>query len=456
MESTPRMIPLDKLGPATQAQYVRVLRWLAGQFPGPWDRTEPIQAFIDAHPDTGLRTGLRGRVVQSIVNRYLDPLPKGPPIRLPPRTSVPCAADDGDHRKVKKRTSTAAGKGGGIDGEAWLHYVPIYLRPEVRAHPVWSGWIAAYVLAIGATPVQTCLVRTYVTHVYNVLFRRLGCEAAADVMRVDRGALARAVGEVNRGRLPQQRLARVALNRFLADVVLAGESVFAQRLRLRKRHILAAHAVPDRIGHPSDCVADRGSAAAKGRDHFTAAEIAALLDLKTLSVRDRLMLRIMAETGLRRRAVSWLKVENLYDRAADAPLAVGAATEKGFATRRFALSGGARALLAEYIRDVHPGAAASRWVFPSPREPALPITPSVVNSVLVRACRVLGIRGAFTHSHALRKSVVVRLMQENNRIEDVSKWLGHKTLDLTYGVYWDVSERDVTASMTIPWLTDDP
>jgi integrase len=107
------------------------------------------------------------------------------------------------------------------------------------------------------------------------------------------------------------------------------------------------------------------------------------------------------------------------------------ATEKGMVTRRFALSRGAHVLLTEYIRDVHPGAATSHWLFPSPRQPRLPVTPIVVNHVLQRACQKAGIAGRFTHSHAVRKFVVVRLMQEEeNRIEDISKWIGHKTVDL--------------------------
>lgn len=55
------------------------------------------------------------------------------------------------------------------------------------------------------------------------------------------------------------------------------------------------------------------------------------------------------------------------------------------------------------------------------------MTPSVIDSVLVQACRLLGIRGDFTHSHALRKSVVVRLMAKTNRIEGISHRLPFET-----------------------------
>ena len=55
-------------------------------------------------------------------------------------------------------------------------------------------------------------------------------------------------------------------------------------------------------------------------------------------------------------------------------------------------------------------------------------------------------------------------MQHNNRIEfkdllekrfmcaDVAKWLGHRTLDVTFGTYWDVGGQEITQNMTIPWL----
>ena len=60
--------------------------------------------------------------------------------------------------------------------------------------------------------------------------------------------------------------------------------------------------------------------------------------------------------------------------------------------------------------------------------------------------------------------MVCTLKQHNNRIEfkdllekrfmcaDVAKWLGHRTLDVTFGTYWDVGGQDITQNMTIPWL----
>jgi hypothetical protein len=282
---------------------------------GPWDRTEPIQDFIDEHPDARVRHGLFGRVIQSIVNRYLDPIPKGPAIRLPPRAAATKEAVGGGDRPTKRNGKRRTPIAGEDEMNAWLAFVPVYLRSWAKAHNQWSVWIHRFVVTLGANAASRYLVRAYVTHVHHVLFQELGCETPEDLVRLERTALARAVVEVNRGRPPQQRLARVALNRFLADVCFADhDPLFAQRLRLRRRDIAVATVGANGIrgGHPSDLALGAATAAqVRGRDHFTEAEIAALLRLRApvLSVRDQLVLRILAETGLRRRAVSWLLVE---------------------------------------------------------------------------------------------------------------------------------------------------
>jgi integrase len=177
-------------------------------------------------------------------------------------------------------------------------------------------------------------------------------------------------------------------------------------------------------------------AAVRARDHFTKAEVDALLHLPSLGTRDRLILCILAETGLRRRAVAWLTVDGVYDAVAGTARPVATATEKGLVSRQFLLSTSTRALLEGYVRRGHPHEVASPWLFPSPRQPTVPIRAATVNRILQRACRDLGIRGRHIHSHAMRKFVVVRLMQLSNRIEDVSKWLGHRSVHTTFGTYY--------------------
>lgn len=206
--------------------------------------------------------------------------------------------------------------------------------------------------------------------------------------------------------------------------------LFSQRLHVGSKDLLrfVNDAPGDDGDHPADYALNERS---RVRDHFTQAEMDAILALSTLSLRDALMLRIMSETGLRRRAVSWLLVDCVFDRAAQRCLPAGRALEKGLVLRPFCLSQASQKLLEEYLVNEHPGPHV-RWLFPSCKKGnQSPIDPSVVNTVLLKACRatrvrlrmrmqtltVANIRGRHTHTHAIRKFVVCRLMEHNNRIE---------------------------------------
>ena len=64
--------------------------------------------------------------------------------------------------------------------------------------------------------------------------------------------------------------------------------------------------------------------------------------------------------------------------------------EKGMKVRPFSLSAACRALLCDYMANEHPDEH-SRWLFPSRRSRfRKPITPAVVNNVLLRICQPAG------------------------------------------------------------------
>lgn len=491
------MIPelrLDRLRPGSQRHYERVFRWLCENFSGSWSRTEPLQAFLDGHDDPAVRHGTRGRIVQSLVNRHVDPRPEGPPLVLRP-----------PGRGSKRPPPRPAPGDKAAPDAGWTSYLPVWMQPELgRCPEAWRVWLAHYVLRVlRANALRRNIIRTYVTHVVHVLLWQLQCRSLDGFLALRREDLAQAVVDANAGHVHQQRLCRIAVNHFVGGVVFRDHRALVERLHLRTRDL-------PHTGRPIDGATrarpyDNVDVApcARSRDHFTEAEMQALLALPQLTPRDRLMLRVMAETGLRRRAVSWLLVDAVYDRNRGAPLTVGSATEKGLAVRRFTLSAGTRAQLDDYVRNHHPGPA-TRWLFPSPHHGArAPISAGVVSQVLARACRSAGIRGRHIHTHAIRKGtgrpvtvpsrtdhrtvrpgVVCRLMRANNRtgvpshahahththvcthkkkppnravcgrIENVAKWLGHKTVNLTYATYWDVDGLDVAGGMNIPWLED--
>jgi hypothetical protein len=78
LRPAPCMHARCRAGAGTRIQYERVFRWLCRNYTGGWDRTEALQRFIDEHPTAQVRTGNRGRIVQCLVNRHLQPKPTGP------------------------------------------------------------------------------------------------------------------------------------------------------------------------------------------------------------------------------------------------------------------------------------------------------------------------------------------------------------------------------------------
>jgi hypothetical protein len=399
------MAGMDHLATATRGQYARAFRWLQREYHGPYERTEPIQSFLNDHPKC---SGIRGRIIQSLVNRHLTPHPQGPPITI---VQPPHPRRAGNHKRLALGVWAQ-------DHTGWMAYVPDHLKAAVvhELGPPWQVWLPHYIgTTLRANPLKRNLVRAYVTHVYHVMWEHLRCTCVEDVLRVKHPAVVQAVTDSNPLRSNQRRLCRIAVNHFLGGTVLREHPVAALRLQMKAKDFAAIPADGDDDGeHPAEYAV---RAPGRIRDHFTQSEMDVILHLPNLSLRDRLMLHIMAETGLRRRAVSWLLVDGVYDRTSQACLPVARALEKGMVMRPFALSRRTADLLHGYMRDEHPGPH-TRWLFPSCKKGNMyPVTPSVVNNVLLRACALANIRGRHTHTHAIRKFVVCTLMQHHNRIE---------------------------------------
>ena len=209
------------------------------------------------------------------------------------------------------------------------------------------------------------------------------------------------------------------MNHFLNSVLLRDYAPLAQRLCVRTKDIR-----PMRMTHAGTKMHPAEYAdtlVGRVRDHFTSAEIQALLQLP-LTKRDALVLRIMAETGLRRRAVSWLLVDGVYDRCNRSALPVARALEKGLVMRPFVLSTPTTVLMHDYMENEHPGPQ-YRWLFPSPKKGYLyPVNPSVINKILLRACRMANIRGVLTHAGQQPDRGSCYCQTQKHAL-DVAKWL---------------------------------
>ena len=118
---------LGTLTVTTRSQYLRVYNWLQREYQGSFDRMEPMQAFMNSHPKC---RGLHARILQSLVNRYIQPRPKGPPITIikPPKTlAVGCK------HKIAPES-------------LWTVYLPPKIRNNILEHcgGRWLDWLRQY------------------------------------------------------------------------------------------------------------------------------------------------------------------------------------------------------------------------------------------------------------------------------------------------------------------------
>lgn len=188
---------LDRLTTGTSDQYKRAFRWLRKEYAGGFDRTEPLQAFIDQHPSC---RGIRGRIVQSLVNRHMSPKPIGPPITIT-RFVQP----------LGKKNQLCNAK---LAETVWQSYLPLHLKQKILDDNTteWSHWWQHYIVhTLCASPLKKNLVRAYVTHVYRVLFQALGCMVTSDVVALQRHDLIQSIIACNPLRVHQRRLCRIAI-----------------------------------------------------------------------------------------------------------------------------------------------------------------------------------------------------------------------------------------------------
>lgn len=408
------------LSHGTRRKYRGVFLQFLRQYQGHWDHTRHLQCFFDGQPAMQSL-----RMLQSVLNHHLTPPIPGPRIRLPPR------------RKTMTRHNNRE-----TDGDL-LYYIPAYIRAQLHSVDADArDKINMFVLSCVPNTQRRDLIRTWVAYVWRICYTKM---ATIDIKKARVQDIELAL-DLEFGVRPSRTTASAAVYRFLRHIVhrdnpWVGWSLVNQvkkRQGAIQRGAVRMRSV-DLSNNPPV------------RDHFTAEEMQTILGSK-MSSRDRLMLNILAQTGLRRRAVAQMTVDGILQGDGDLLRSVCHAKEKGGRLRHFVLGGCIQGLLDVYMTTDHPGRTRSVWLFPSPKKIIQPIQGRLVNNLLQRVARTNGIIGPWVHAHGVRKYVVVALVAAGNSIAQVSKWLGHRTYSTTYSTYWDLTPQELVDNMTIPWL----
>lgn len=87
--------------------------------------------------------------------------------------------------------------------------------------------------------------------------------------------------------------------------------------------------------------------------------------------------------------------------------------------------------LTAYIRSDYHGARKDMWLFPSKQSPSKHVCTETVRQVFRQACERCGLDDKGYTPHSFRHSFAVELLLAGNRVEDVQRALGHKSIKST-------------------------
>ena len=186
------------------------------------------------------------------------------------------------------------------------------------------------------------------------------------------------------------------------------------------------------------------------RRHFYDGEVRDIMNEVKNDVKYTLIFTILREIGLRIGAVCTLKTKHFVNHRG-VYLDTCRKMEKGKKFRTFPISDNLKANVKAHLdtqEDIKNNPEA--YLFSS--QNGKHISADSVRNKLVRITEKLGIHGQHVHPHAFRHTIVNNLMARGNKLENVSKFMGHSSISTTEQYYWTTELENILPTMNIPWL----
>lgn len=199
----------------------------------------------------------------------------------------------------------------------------------------------------------------------------------------------------------------------------------------------------------------RESSSALERRHFLPSEILKIEEYinTTQNSMWQLAFIILKEVGLRVYALTTLKVSHFLN-SKDIINSSVSVLEKQRRWRTFIVSETIKTTFERYLeefpeaKDDH-----NRYLFRSQSSNhTLRYAPETISQHIKQFCNNAGVVGNFVHIHAFRHTLVNSLMNCGNKIENVSKYMGHSSVSTTEKYYWTDNVTNIISTMNVPWL----
>lgn len=190
------------------------------------------------------------------------------------------------------------------------------------------------------------------------------------------------------------------------------------------------------------------------RRHFYDDEITRIMECAAEGkdgLKYTLIFTILREVGLRISAVCSLRVKHFLNAKGEF-LSTSKKLEKGRKLRTFPISDNLKEKVNSYLNaNEHLRHDLNAFLFFSDTKTGY-ISSDTIRNKLIRITQSLGIYGHHVHPHAFRHTIVNDLMARGNKLENVSKFIGHTSIATTEQYYWTTELENILPIMTIPWL----
>lgn len=188
------------------------------------------------------------------------------------------------------------------------------------------------------------------------------------------------------------------------------------------------------------------------RRHFYDNEITQIMEYVKDDEMYTLIFTILREVGLRVGAVVTLKVKHFINHKGEY-LDNCRKLEKGKKYRTFPISENLKEKIKLYLdQNSELKNNINSYLFPS--KSGKHICDDSIRNKLIRITEKLDIYGHHVHPHAFRHTIVNDLMAQGNKLENVSKFMGHSSISTTEQYYWTTELENIIPTMSIPWLNN--
>jgi hypothetical protein len=199
----------------------------------------------------------------------------------------------------------------------------------------------------------------------------------------------------------------------------------------------------------------RGEALSERR-HFYEEEIIKIFDQAhkgscKYKYRDLLLLTILREVGLRIGAISNLKIGVLLNSHGEVKRET-TVLEKGKKYRTFPVGENLKQAILDYIKYYPNVQLSNGYIFHKHNNIFQKTSTGVLRNRLKTLSEKANVYGIHIHPHAFRHTIVNNLMNEGNKLENVSRFIGHSSVSTTEQYYWTSNLSNIVPTMNIPWL----